>query len=1828
MKKLNPYFYLIVLFLALTLMSFHTVQAQTSPVIDIWYGDTQKFGNIGEPQVWCNILGNIMDDGTITSFTYSLNGGTPVDLNIGPDNRRLENSGDFNIDIAATDLLPGSNTVLITAIDDQLNTSTKTVTINYTDGNVWPIPYDIDWSSLNNDITQINDVSHVVDGKFLLTPDGVRTDEPGYDRLIALGDKTSTNYEVLVPITIHSMESDGGVGVLLRWKGHTSTPVSCTQPQCGYFPLGAISWFRSNRLEFYQGNSVGFTRQLEVTYMFRTSVETDAVSGNTNYRIKFWEQGTAEPDAWNLEQTEGTSDLQEGSLMLIAHKTDVTFGDVIVTPGSLSISNVQTQLSNNNTEATITWNTNQPASSRVDYGPTAVFEDGFVEDTNLVTTHSITLTGLTADTIYQYKISGSNSVESVERTDLILSTFTSGIKSDDFCGNTLDAVWTFDNPLNDANFALTGSGTNDAFLEIAVPAGPEHQIFTSGINAPNLMQTINNSDFEVEVKFESGVISPQYQQQGILVKESDTRYLRFEFYSKDDEKTYLYAQAFSLTGAQAAFVNDDIFSEGAAPLYMRVKRVGNQWTLSYSENGTDFIIGATFFNDMVPTQIGPYAGNATGNSSPAHTAKIDYFLNIDDPISAEDGCDAPQPPVLAAIGNQLVDEESSLQLTLTATDGDGDDASIVFSELGLPSFCLLTDNNDGTATLSIDPQLGDAGTFTTTITVTDADGLTDSEAFDIVVNSIAPSNLVSDDFCDNTLNSIWTFNDPLVDADFELTGSGTNNALLEISVPGGLEHQLWEDGILAPHVLQASNNTDFELEVKMDSPVNAPQYQQQGIIVKQDDNNFLRFEMYSSNSNTQLLAAILEGTGPPLTSALPIVNINIGDLNTTAPVYMRVTRVGNLWTQSYSFDGATWETAGSFNHTLVVSGVGLYSGNALGASSPGHTAKFDYFLNSVDPISDEDGCDAPQSPVLAAIGDQSVQEGSTLPLTLMATDADGNDVDIVFSETGLPSFASLTNNNDGTATIDINPQLGDAGTYPVTITVTDNEGFTDEETFDIIVSSGTVSSLVSDDFCDDELNPAWTFIDPQSDGSFALTGSGTSNAYLEISVPADSSHEMWTSGIQAPHVLQTCNNTDFEIEVKLDSGVTSPQFQEQGILIKQDEFNFLRFEFFSTDSNTRIFASILQSPSNTLPLNSNNKVNADVLLLNTAPLYMRIKREGDLWTQWYSTDGSTWEEAVNFTHALVVSGIGLYSGNAGTHPAHTAQFDYFKNLADPITNEDNCCITTTAATWNGSVSSNWDDINNWTPNEVPTECSVITIPLTANPPTITGTTVVKDVNIDAGSNMVVPSGASLTISGDLNMFSGSNSYSGLVVNGDVIVEGTAKYHRYTNANLNRNDLIAPPLAGQTWSSFLTSDGNYNANILFNDGVAIPNTQYLFGPFEKGTTDDYVIYNYNDVETLTLGRGYRAATNTPEIDGNGEPLIFTGELFNSEVEVGISDDISGAFHEWNLIGNPYPAYLDVDAFLNHVGTVSGVTNLSLLAETTAAIYGYNADTSVSIWTITNLVEGPELIAPGQGFFVSSKNPSASLEFTKDMQVLGNSDDFILGREANDTNFIKLKAMSTDEISSISVYFHDNGSTGLDIGYDAAVFGGSIPEFSLFSHLVEDNEGVPMVIQTLHSDDINDVIIPLSFHANQGQQITFSLDSYDLPSSVEVYLEDNVNNTYTLLNTSSYVFTSGIAINGSGRFFLHFTSDALSVGEASLNALNIYTNQENRNIVIEGNLLGLTKASVFDLLGRRVLLQELDTSLNKNSLDANTLSSGVYVVKLQDGNQQLTKKVILK
>ncbi len=181
-----------------------------APIIDVWYGDTQNFGVLGDPQQQINILGNTI---SATSLEYSLNGGAPVGLSIGTGggieppplvgalhaedltaagNKRLVNKGDFNIDIFTSELLAGANTVEITAYGS--GQTTKTVTVNYSTGNTWPLPYTLDWNDFDNleEALQSGNVQ-VVDGEwYLYEDDGEKWLRPvesaiGYDRAVAIG---------------------------------------------------------------------------------------------------------------------------------------------------------------------------------------------------------------------------------------------------------------------------------------------------------------------------------------------------------------------------------------------------------------------------------------------------------------------------------------------------------------------------------------------------------------------------------------------------------------------------------------------------------------------------------------------------------------------------------------------------------------------------------------------------------------------------------------------------------------------------------------------------------------------------------------------------------------------------------------------------------------------------------------------------------------------------------------------------------------------------------------------------------------------------------------------------------------------------------------------------------------------------------------------------------------------------------------------------------------------------------------------------------------------------------------------------------------------------------------------------------------------------------------------------------------------------------------------------------------------------------------------------------------------------------------------------------
>jgi len=91
-------------------------------------------------------------------------------------------------------------------------------------------------------------------------------------------------------------------------------------------------------------------------------------------------------------------------------------------------------------------------------------------------------------------------------------------------------------------------------------------------------------------------------------------------------------------------------------------------------------------------------------------------------------------------------------------------------------------------------------------------------------------------------------------------------------------------------------------------------------------------------------------------------------------------------------------------------------------------------------------------PVLSAIGNQTVAEGSTRSITVTASDPDGGSLTFTSSLPGFATFTVLSSGNgSASATLSLSPGYCASGTYPASVAVSDG-GLSDAESFTITVT--------------------------------------------------------------------------------------------------------------------------------------------------------------------------------------------------------------------------------------------------------------------------------------------------------------------------------------------------------------------------------------------------------------------------------------------------------------------------------------------------------------------------------------------------------------------------------------------------------------------------------------------------------------------------------------------------------------------------------------------------------------------------------------------------------
>ena len=465
--------------------------------------------------------------------------------------------------------------------------------------------------------------------------------------------------------------------------------------------------------------------------------------------------------------------------------------------------------------------------------------------------------------------------------------------------------------------------------------------------------------------------------------------------------------------------------------------------------------------------------------------------------------------------------------------------------------------------------------------------------------------IVSDDFRNGVLDAqLWEVVDPHGDGTVELVGAETPDARLLLSVPAGTKHYAWSTNTTL-RVMQPAADEDFEIEVKFESEP-TENYQGQGLLVEQDESNYIRFDVYSNGSSLRVFSA-------KISNGSPSVEVNEA-IASAAMTFLRLGRTGDQWTARYH-DGANWVTATTFSHPLAVSSVGVFASN--NDPNPAYTAVVDYFFNTGSPVRPED------TTLFWDIQNVQVAAEETVATITWTTDERTTSA-VAYGPTQAYQNGSVYDSTFVTNHRIVLSDLDPSTLYHYAVTSIDS-ALESMSSIDLTFTTRGPPGIKSDEFNSDTLDTSlWTFFDPLGDGTVTM-GSGTVN----ISVPSGTDHEVWRD-ILVPHIEQAVSVEDFEIEVKMESSLDM-MYQSQGIVIKQDDGNHMRFELYGDESNTYILAVSVESHS--------PSVRSDLIIDSSgvAPLYMRVRREGDLWTQTYSTDGTTWLNGASFTHQFEVT---------------------------------------------------------------------------------------------------------------------------------------------------------------------------------------------------------------------------------------------------------------------------------------------------------------------------------------------------------------------------------------------------------------------------------------------------------------------------------------------------------------------------------------------------------------------------------------------------------------
>jgi hypothetical protein len=503
-------------------------------------------------------------------------------------------------------------------------------------------------------------------------------------------------------------------------------------------------------------------------------------------------------------------------------------------------------------------------------------------------------------------------------------------------------------------------------------------------------------------------------------------------------------------------------------------------------------------------------------------------------------------------------------------------------------------------------------------------------------------------------------------------------------------------------------------------------------------------------------------------------------------------------------------------------------------------------------------------------------------------------------------------------------------------------------------------------------------------------------------------------------------------------------------------------------------------------------------------------------------------------------------------------------------------------TWTGNIDSDFGNIDNWSGSSYEINGSILIPSSSSNYPIITGNRQVFNVEVEAGAQLTIDNNSTLTATGDFDMYSSTTLNASLLNKGTLTVNGETRVHQIVTAN-NRSYYVCSPVSGVTGYSIGADIGVYYWENSANDWVA-----------------------YDATSAFQPARGYVVRSNNSE-------LLFTGNLNNADVTIGVERRNDDDGEGWNMIGNPYPSSVDWDL----VPTKQNIFDGFWVFLNDQSLYGaYNATSGTAV-NIAN-----SRIPSNHAFWVRVEKGFTSGQVVFDNTCrLHNDTSYLKNATISINPTLKIAGVNGNYRDEIAMVFNDNATLDIDDFDSEKKFSSNTNFVQLFTTVANRDlciNGMPLY-------NTNDTI-PLNIEIkNPGTYSIERVEYSNFPANHTVLLEDlEEGKTVDLIAEGSYTFTTTTSGTITNRFNLIFAGDFATAIRPSKQQPKAKVYSFKKSIIIETPDLKDAAYTIYSINGQAIAQSKIGANTRTT---VNISKPGIYIVKLVYSGGVESQKVII-